>query len=208
MAGKLGIEDGKRLVKAARLIIEDNLSGTDRNKDLIERLLGGFGEKRGVFVTLNRYSSHELRGCIGLPTPVMPLKDAVRSASISAATDDPRFPPVKSEEMDEIIIEVSVLTPPEKIVVSSPKEYRNKIKIGRDGLIIKNGPYSGLLLPQVPVEWKWDIDEYLAHICMKAGLTPDMWLDEQTELYSFQAQVFKEKTPGGEIIEEKFEQYC
>lgn len=204
MAGKLGIEDGKRLVKAARLIIEDNLSGTNRNKDLIERLLGGFSERRGVFVTLNRYPSHELRGCIGLPNPVMPLKDAVRSASISAATDDPRFPPVKSEEMDEIIIEVSVLTPPEKIVVSSPKEYRDKIKIGRDGLIIKNGPYSGLLLPQVPVEWKWDIDEYLAHICMKAGLTPDMWLDEQTELYSFQAQVFKEKTPGGEIIEEKF----
>jgi uncharacterized protein len=158
-----------------------------------------FNEKRGVFVTLEKYPSHDLRGCIGFPEPVAPLIDALIDSAISAASRDPRFRPVDENELDKLLVEVSVLTPPELIKVNDPRELPNKIKVGRDGLIMRRGWASGLLLPQVPVEWGWDEEEFLSQACRKAGLPSDAWLDPETEVYSFQGQVWCEEKPRGKI---------
>jgi hypothetical protein len=98
-----------------------------------------------------------------------------------------------------MIFEVSVLTPPEEIN-AKPADYKKEIKIGRDGLILRWRYGSGLLLPQVPVELKWGVDEYLANICYKAGAPADAWLDPTSKLYRFQAAVFKEAEPRGRVL--------
>ena len=144
-----------------------------------------------------------LRGCIGYPLPDKKLFNALEDASIAAAVEDPRFPPVKSEELDSITFEVTVLTPPQTIKVGNPQEYPGKIKVGQDGLIVRYGYNSGLLLPQVPIEWGWNAKEFLEHTCEKAGLPQDYWEKPEIEVQKFQGIVFKEKEPKGEIIEEE-----
>ena len=129
--------------------------------------------------------------------------NALEDASIAAAVEDPRFPPVKSEELDSITFEVTVLTPPQTIKVDNPQEYPGKIKVGQDGLIVRYGYNSGLLLPQVPIEWGWNAKEFLEHTCEKAGLPQDYWEKPEIEVQKFQGIVFKEKEPKGEIIEEE-----
>ena len=190
-------ERGEFLVKTARKIVETYIREGKRPEIKFPEWCE---EKRGVFVTLETHPGKELRGCIGFPEPVFPLKEALSQAAISSAAEDPRFPPVRKEELDRIIIEVSVLTVPELITVKSPKEYPGKIKIGEDGLIFRYGFNSGLLLPQVPVEWKWEPEEFLCNTCTKAGCTPDMWLEKNAKIYKFQADVFSEKEPNGKVI--------
>ena len=121
--------------------------------------------------------------------------------SVSSAVEDPRFPTVNLEEMDEIVIEVSILTPPKLIEVNEPGEYLQKIVIGRDGLIAEQGMRRGLLLPQVPVDQgrNWDVKTFLDHTCQKAWLSSDAWKEKSTKIYSFQAILFEEKEPRGEI---------
>ena len=181
--------EGECLVKLARNAIETYIT---RKKiinipDDVNPILR---EEMGAFVTLNR--DGDLRGCIGYPEPVKPLAQAVVEVAISAATQDPRFPPVTATELEEIQVEVSVLTKPELVEVGKPAEYLEKVEVGRDGLIVEKGMYRGLLLPQVPVEWNWDIGDFLANTCIKAGLSPDCWLEEGVKLYSFQSQIFSE----------------
>jgi uncharacterized protein (TIGR00296 family) len=151
-------------------------------------------EKSGVFCTLSKQG--ELRGCIGYPTPEYKLGDALTSATKHSALEDSRFPPVQASELELISIEITVLTPPEKLEVNSPDEYFNLIKIGFDGLIASKGQYHrGLLLPQVPVEQKWTVEEFLDHTCMKAGIFPlNSWknIDEVT-IERFQGKIFSEK---------------
>lgn len=185
----LQTEDGKFLVELAREAIKTYL----KDEKIIEvpvdtpKLLR---ESMGVFVTIHRKG--QLRGCIGYPEPVKPLVNALIEISVSSATADPRFPPLSLDELDEVELEVSVLTKPELIEVKTPKGYLNQIKIGEDGLIVEKGVYRGLLLPQVAVEWCWDVEEFLANTCMKAGLSPDCWFDEKTKIYKFQALIFHE----------------
>lgn len=160
------------------------------------------GPKVGVFVTLNyvrRNGEEHLRGCIGFPISQKTLSESVIDAAIAAATEDPRFPPVDKQELENIAFEVSILTPPEEMKCK-PTDYRNNIRIGIDGLILRWKYGSGLLLPQVPVECKWNIDDYLANICYKAGAPPNAWLDPMSKLYKFQAIVFKEVQPKGRVI--------
>ncbi|HZD81903.1 MAG TPA: TIGR00296 family protein [Nitrososphaeraceae archaeon] len=191
--------EGEQLVRLARRAVEEYL-----NESIVVNFdnMYQFSQKAGVFVTLNYVSNNEehLRGCIGFPIPDKKLYQSVIEAAIAAATQDPRFPPIGKEELANVIFEVSVLTSPEKINVQSPKEYQNHIKIGRDGLILRSEYGSGLLLPQVPVELKWDIDEYLANICYKAGAPPDTWLVPESQLYRFEATVYRESEPNGKII--------
>ncbi|MFX0090195.1 MAG: TIGR00296 family protein, partial [Candidatus Hodarchaeota archaeon] len=187
------LPQGEFLTKLARKVIETYLNNKitlTPPADTPEE----FFQKSGVFVTLKKAGN--LRGCIGRPYPNQRLIDALIASSIDSATRDPRFPIVQSSELDHITIEITILTPPKKIQVEKPQEYLEKIEIGQDGLIVSRGKYqSGLLLPQVPVEWKWDKSEFLAHTCMKAGLNPDAWLDKDTEIYKFQGVIFQEKTP-------------
>ncbi len=92
------------------------------------------------------------------------------------------------------------------IKVKKPKHYVKEVEIGKDGLIVERGYRKGLLLPQVPVEWKWKVDEFLSHTCVKAGLLPDAWLEEGTKIYKFSAEIFSEVEPHGEIVEKKLKE--
>ena len=157
-------------------------------------------EKRGVFCTLLRYPDAELRGCIGLVNPDMDLVSATIEASCSAV-NDPRFDPLKEDELDKITIEISVLGDFEKILVYEPRDYISQIKIGEDGLFLRYHFCSALFLPQVPVEHNWDVKTYLSQICRKAGLSEGAWLDKAIKLYKFKAQIFCESEPGGEVFE-------
>lgn len=158
-------------------------------------------EKCGVFVTINTFKNGEksLRGCIGYPYPISPLVEAVIDSAINAATQDPRFEPMTKDELDKVVFEVSVLTPPQPVESPSPKDYVKKIKVGQDGLIIERGYHKGLLLPQVPVEWGWDEEEFLCQCCMKAGLPPDSWLTKESKIYKFKAIIFEEERPNGKV---------
>jgi hypothetical protein len=158
-------------------------------------------EQCGVFVTISTVVDGEkaLRGCIGYPYPTTPLVNAVINSAINAATEDPRFEPMAIRELDNVVFEVSILTPPEPLVVANPKEYLSKIKVGQDGLIIERGYHKGLLLPQVPIEWGWCEEEFLCQCCMKAGLPPDNWLTKDAKVYKFSAIIFEEETPNGKI---------
>ena len=191
-------EQGEYLVKLARQVIENKLGSTKKPVKTHDPVLE---EKCGVFVTLNVHArgAYGLRGCIGLPYPTTPLIDAVIEAAESSAFSDPRFPPVQAEETKGLTIEVSVLTPPELIKVRDPQEYPDHVMVGRDGLIIGKGWRKGLLLPQVPVEWEWNSREFLSQCCVKAGLPQDEWKKQGTEVYRFQAILFKEDTPEGSI---------
>ncbi len=195
----LSIEQGKKAVNFAREIIDSYVKNKPfSSKDLNEI----FNENQGAFVTIHTYPAHDLRGCIGIPLPVMPLKEAIIEGAKSA-TRDPRFSPLQEEELDSIIIEVTILSKPELIDVREPKDYLSEIKIGRDGLIVEQGFFKGLLLPQVPVEQNWDKEDFLSHTCMKAGLMPDAWFDKDTKISKFSGQIFSEIGPRGEIKEKK-----
>lgn len=195
----LSEDDGRILVKTARAVVTEYLKNGTKLK-LEKEFKDNFSFKSGVFVTLN--SASGLRGCIGYPLPDKSLFNALEDAAISAATEDPRFPSVKYKELDSITFEVTVLTPPKKIVASKPEEYLSKIKVGRDGLIVKYGFYSGLLLPQVPVEYGWNEEEFLEYTCEKAGLPKSHWKNPDTEIQKFEGIVFKEEKPNGSVIRE------
>lgn len=189
---------GEKIVKIARKAVEKYL-----NESVVINADNSYGlsQKAGVFVTLNYLSNNKeyLRGCVGFPVAEKTLYQSVIEAAIAAATQDPRFEPINKEDIENIIFEVSVLSPPEKIEVQNRKDYKNHIKIGRDGLILKCKYGSGLLLPQVPMELNWDIDEYLANICYKAGAPPDAWLMPESQLFKFGAIIYKEIKPNGNV---------
>jgi uncharacterized protein (TIGR00296 family) len=195
----LSFEQGKKLVELARKTVENYLEGRKFEIEKVddEKLK----EKRGVFVTIEKFPEKSLRGCVGFPYATLALYEAVQRAAFSSAFEDSRFLPLKKEELDKVIFEVSILTKPELIKVKDPKEYFKKIKIGKDGLILQNGPFSGLLLPQVPKEFNWCVEEFLENLCYKAGLTPDYIYDKNTKIWKFQAQIFAEKEPKGKVIE-------
>jgi uncharacterized protein (TIGR00296 family) len=196
-------EEGEYLVRLARKTVEEYLKNnkiTPVPKDAAPKLR----ERCGVFVTINSVKSgeKELRGCIGYPYPTTMLAQAVIESAINSATQDPRFYPLSLKELDNVVFEVSVLTPPEQVATEDPRKYPSKIKVGKDGLIIERGFCKGLLLPQVPVEWKWNEEEFLCQCCIKAGLPPDNWLLKDTKIYKFQAIIFEEETPKGKIKRE------
>ncbi len=176
-------EEKKFLLDIARRTLESYLKEGKIPK--FEIPYSNLFEKRGVFVTLKKKG--QLRGCIGRIVADMPLWEAVSVMSIESATRDPRFPPVDYQELKDIEIEISVLSPFEKV------NDLEEIRVGRDGLMIQKGFYSGLLLPQVPVEYGWDRTTFLEHLCLKAGLPPSSYKDKDATIYKFTAIVFSEK---------------
>ena len=200
MPFELNEEEGKFLVKLARRAVKEYLE-TKKVPETTRRVQEKLLQPCGVFVTINSIENEEkeLRGCIGYPYPTDPLVEAVIQSAISAATQDPRFNPLTKDELDKVVFEVSVLTPPQVLEVKRPQDYPSKIRIGEDGLIIEKGMFKGLLLPQVPVEWNWDQEEFLCQCCIKAGLPPDNWLLPSTRIQKFQAIIFEEETPNGRV---------
>ncbi len=180
---KLGSEEKKLLLKLARSAIAESLHlehsrPAATGSPLLE-------EKRGAFVTLHKHG--RLRGCIGNFVGTGPLTETVEDMARSAAFEDPRFPSLKPGELDEVDLEISVLTPMRRI--GDPAE----VEVGRHGVYVVNGPYRGVLLPQVATEQGWDRETFLDHTCLKAGLDPGCWRSPQTEIYVFSAEVFGEK---------------
>lgn len=174
------------LLKLARDTIKTLLQGKgieDVKADR-ESISDALNEKLGVFVTLQK-DHHELRGCIGYILPMLPLWQAVIENARNAAFRDPRFSPLKKDELDNIEIEISVLSVPEKIKDIS------EFRVGIDGIILKKGYHQAVFLPQVAPEQGWDAETTLKYLSMKAGLSPDAW-HEGTTFETFQAEVFSE----------------
>ncbi len=188
--------EGELAVRMARQAVEAEVTGEgEGHVDAPE----SFRDKRGVFVTLSSYPDHLLRGCIGFPEPIFSLASAILQAA-QHACHDPRFEDLQKDELDTNVIEVTILTPPEEIQAADRRDLPKLVEIGRDGLIAEYGPYRGLLLPQVPVEWGWDAEEFLGQTCMKAGMAPDMWLDKRTRFYRFGGEIFAEESPRGRVV--------
>jgi uncharacterized protein (TIGR00296 family) len=211
----LTLEEGTALVRLARATITEFLRERPL-PEISDTISGALREPRNVFVTLKMVNQKDsrppsLRGCIGWlqypPNPNEPqisLMEATQRAAISSAVRDPRFPPVQESELDTIIIEVSVLTIPEEIVVPVRATLKEHITIGEDGLIVEAGRYKGLLLPQVAPEQGWDAEQFLGACCRKAGLPSNQYLDPLVKISKFQAQIFAETHPKAEIVERKF----
>jgi len=180
--GYLNDEEKKFLLQLARQSINHYL----KTREMLETKVDNpkLKEKQGAFVTLK--VDGELRGCIGYPLPYKPLYQTIIEMAVAAATEDYRFPPLTEDELDGLTIEISVLTLPRKI--NKPEE----VVVGKHGIIITKGLNKGLLLPQVPEEYGWDLETYLNHGCLKAGLPPDEWKKGVT-LEVFEAQVFSEE---------------
>lgn len=178
----LNKEEKETLLRMARETLQQYMTrGTIPEYEVTSPALQ---EAWGAFVTLQEHG--QLRGCIGHMWSSEQLYRLVQQMAIAAATEDPRFEPVQQEELADIDIEISVLTPMQ--VVKDISE----VEIGRDGLYIVAGPYAGVLLPQVATEWGWDRDEFLREVCFKAGLPANAW-NKGATLYRFSAQVFGEK---------------
>jgi len=176
--------------KIARKIVEYALEGKDY--EIPQELKEKWNYNAGAFTTIKYKDTNELRGCMGIPYSIMPFWKALKESALMAAFEDPRFEPLKKEEIPLVKFEVTELTPPKKLEVKNPKEYLEKVIIGKHGIIVKKGPFSGLLLPQVPVEEGWDVMEYLSYGCLKAGLPPDCWLDRDIEIYVFEGKIYEE----------------
>lgn len=200
MAG-LTLEEGKKLIAIARASIERYMK--ERKPADVTGSPARLMEKSGAFVTLETYPEKDLRGCIGFIMAVKPLAQTVAECAVSAAVGDPRFRAVDEKELNALVVEVSVLTPLMKVGVEKPEHYVKAVDVGKHGLFIEDGYYSGLLLPQVPVEQGWDACEFLSQTCMKAGMPPNAWKGKRTGVYTFEAQIFSEKKPKGEVFEKK-----
>ena len=146
-------------------------------------------ERRGGFVSL--HEGKELRGCIGSLSPDEPLYTGVMKNAINAAVRDPRFRPVKLEDLDKLDVEISVLSEPKELHFGSVKELMERLHPKKEGVIISKWQYSATFLPQV---WEhfFSKEEFLTSLCLKAGLPPDAWKDKELKVYTYQAEVFRE----------------
>jgi len=197
----LNLEQGEKLVELARKTVERWFKEKKFTLEKVDDKT--LKEKRGVFVTIENFPSKNLRSCIGIPGESLKLYEAVQRAAFSSAFEDPRFPPLKKEELNKVIFEISILTKLKLIEVKDPKEYFEKIEIGKDGLMLINKSFSGLLLPNVPIQFNWVVEEFLENLCYKANLTPDWVYDKDTKIWKFQTQIFAEEKPNGKIVEVK-----
>lgn len=216
MPKTLTLEEGRILTQFARQTIESYIR-EEKRIDLPQTTSETLFEKRGVFVTLKKHTLRDdkgwmLRGCIGRLPPepnsqldLPPLLEATRQAALSSALEDPRFPPVRREELDSILVEVSVLTVPEELKVKDRTNLAAYVTVGQDGLVIEGkGWHRGLLLPQVAPEQGWSAEEFLQGCCQKAGLPINCYLNPDIKIYKFQAQIFAETTVKGKIVERTF----
>jgi AmmeMemoRadiSam system protein A len=186
----LSEDEGRYLLVVARSAIKNRLSNQEESqiswKDLPEK----FKNQLGTFVTIT--IDGNLRGCIGHIIPRESVIEGIRENAINAAFRDPRFPPLTREEFEKIEIEVSILTAPQELDYSDPEDLLNKLRPGKDGVIIKKGYHEATFLPQV---WDQlpDKEEFLMHLCMKAGLSHDSWRNEKLQISTYQVQAFEEE---------------
>lgn len=177
----LNEEEKRELLSIARKAVENHLKGKE-GKD--SSTLEGLNRQGGAFVTLHKQG--DLRGCIGIFESNLPLYETIANMALNAAFKDPRFSPLRVDELDEIDFEISVLSPLREI------EDIGEIEVGKHGIYVTKGFYRGVLLPQVATEYGWDLETFLSHTCMKAGLADDEW-KRGVKIEIFSAQIFGEK---------------
>ncbi len=192
----MDVKDVRELISLGRKAVESILN--EEEFRVPEEIKNKYSQKVGVFTSLKKHPSGELRGCIGVPLPLYPLWYGVVYSSVQSAFGDPRFPPVGKEELDSLRWELSLLSPPEELK-EERSELPKKIEVGRDGLIVEYRERSGLLLPQVPLEHGWDAETFLDYTCLKAGLPPGCWRDPSVKVYRFRGEVYEEVEPRGEV---------
>jgi AmmeMemoRadiSam system protein A len=177
-------EQRTQLLRIARQSIEAALDGRRAEVDaaVLDETLR---RPSGAFVSLHTKEG-ALRGCIGSIQPVAPLCQAIVSSAVNAAFRDPRFYPLRKDELGNLEIEISVMSP------IGPVADVEEIEVGRDGLIISRGSRIGLLLPQVATSYGWDRETFLRQTCVKAGLPPDSWQSDDCRIEKFSAEVFSE----------------
>jgi AmmeMemoRadiSam system protein A len=173
--------DRRSMLALARRAITEAVS-LQKSAEKIPRS-GVFAEKHGVFVTIHRRG--RLRGCIGIVDAFEPLSDSIARCAANAALHDPRFSPVRAEELPELEVELSLLSPLQPILPEN-------IEIGKHGLLISQGPKRGLLLPQVAVEHRLGRDQFLEETSRKAGLSANAWQEPDTQILGFTCEVFSE----------------
>jgi AmmeMemoRadiSam system protein A len=183
MTQRLTAVERQMLLTLARRSIEHFLR--DGSRVELPKYEGVLAEPCGAFVTLHKRG--QLRGCIGHMVGYAPLAETVREMAIAAATEDPRFHRVRVEELPDLDIEISVLSPMRRITSA------NEIEVGTHGILMRRGVYQGVLLPQVATEYGWDRETFLANTCLKAGLPTEAWKDPETIIEIFSAEVFGEK---------------
>jgi AmmeMemoRadiSam system protein A len=177
-------DDGKRtLLGVARSTLEHWIR--EKKRPPLPEAAGSLSAEAGAFVTLHKRG--QLRGCIGNMVGTRPLIETVQEMAIAASTDDPRFPRVRAEELNDIDIEISVLSPMKRI------SDVNEIEVGKHGILLGKGWNRGVLLPQVATEEGWDRETFLEHTCLKAGLPHDAWKEPDTIIEIFSAEVFGER---------------
>ena len=181
--GKLQPELQRKLLQMARETIETYVR--TREKPVFSVQEPELQYKAGAFVTIKAHG--RLRGCIVQVEGIHPLHETIVEMAVAASTQDPRFSPMKENELASMHLEISVMTPLRKIHDSE------EIQVGMHGILMRRGFRSGLLLPQVATEHQWDRTTFLEHTCMKAGLAPNDWKDPGTDIYVFSAQVFDER---------------
>lgn len=186
MTHEFSLEEKKELLVLARTTIETYLK--HGAVSCPETKNPAFSEPSGVFVTLHKWGM--LRGCIGYLFPDKPLIEAITDNAISASFEDPRFPRVTLSELQDLDIEITILTPPKKV------SGYGDVVVSRDGIIISKGDRKGVLLPQVPVEQGWNLEEYISYGCLKAGLPSGAWRGDDVSIETFQGIVFSEKLLG------------
>ncbi|MEM0123093.1 MAG: AmmeMemoRadiSam system protein A, partial [Conexivisphaerales archaeon] len=189
-------EDGKYLIEISRQAIKHY--GLTKNYIKIPDAPAKYLVQSGAFVTV-KDKGKQLLGCIGRPYPSGTLLENIIESAVDAAYYDPRFAPLDVAAADSVLLEISILSPPEEINFKSPDELLKQIKVGRDGIIVEWALGSGLLLPQVPVEEKWRVDEYISYGCLKAGADKNLWKRGNLRVYRFVASVFSELEPNGLI---------
>jgi AmmeMemoRadiSam system protein A len=178
---------GAWLVRLARSVVAESL-GRERDSDAHE--FRATPKSAGAFVTLTLRDS--LRGCMGYMRTNLSLYETIKYAALAAAFNDPRFPPLTGEELDECVFEVTVLGEFTQLSEDELAEPSKVLTIGLHGLMAQRGSRSGVLLPQVALEENWGPEEFLCQTCMKAGLPPDSWRHASARVYKFEAKWFKE----------------
>ncbi len=194
------LDDGTRLVKAARNSIELFISNPHFRKDVVKRSVEDLDRSHGIFVILLHYPTRELRGCIGFPRPVGAIGELVVDAAVAAAFEDSRFVSVSRHELEDLIVEVAILSDMTKVGGGEGKRL-SEIKIGRDGLMVEYGLRMGILLPSIAVENVWNKKRFMEEACEKAALPRNYWMQPNVKLYRFESQMFVEETPNGRIVE-------
>ena len=191
MTNKISDQAGKFLLNFARETISKELK---KNQDIDissppEQLKSELKENRGIFVTLNKHQ--QLRGCIGNIEPIKSILDGVSDNAKNAAFHDPRFRPLSTDELDSVQIEVSILSRPEPLEYKDAQDLIKKLRPGIDGLIIRKQSRGATFLPQVWDQLK-DPQDFLSHLCTKAGLSPDEWKTGAPDVFTYQVQFFEE----------------